>query len=73
MVLREYSFIESLVFGAGVGFTLALLIGVAHNGRDSRGAGVCRRTRASSRGAITLITAGILALSFMAFGGMFSP
>ena len=66
--LREYSFLQSLVFGvgAGAGFTLALVImagireqlDTADIPRDLKGAG------------ITLITAGLLALSFMGFQGL---
>lgn len=68
MVLREYDFIQALVFGigAGLGFTLALVIM----------AGIREKLEfadipAPFRGApITLIVAGILALSFMGFAGM---
>lgn len=68
MVLRDYGFIEALVFGfgAGVGFTLALVIM----------AGIRERLDFADvpepfkGGPITLIIAGILALAFMGFGGM---
>jgi electron transport complex protein RnfA len=70
MVLRRYSFIEAVVFGfgAGAGFTLALVImsGIreeldfADVPEPLRGAG------------ITLIIAGLLALAFMGFGGLIS-
>lgn len=66
--LRKYNFLETLVFGfgAGIGFTLALLImaGIREEleildvPKPLRGAG------------ITLITAGLLALAFMGFAGM---
>jgi len=68
MVLRQYSFIEAVVFGfgAGVGFTLALTIM----------AGIREKLNFADvpspfRGApITLIIAGMLALAFMGFSGM---
>ncbi|MCQ9208563.1 MAG: electron transport complex subunit RsxA [Omnitrophica bacterium] len=66
--LREYSFLQSIVFalGAGLGFTMALVImaGMRENldfadvPEPLRGAG------------ITLIIAGFLALAFMGFSGM---
>ncbi|MCX7876786.1 MAG: electron transport complex subunit RsxA [Melioribacteraceae bacterium] len=66
--MRNYSLIESLVFGfgAGVGFTLALFIM----------SGIREELELTDvplpfRGApITLITAGLLALAFMGFAGM---
>ncbi len=68
--LRDYNFFESVVFGfgAGVGFTLALVImgGIreelefAELPEPVKGAG------------ITLIIAGMLALAFMGFGGLIS-
>ncbi len=68
--MRELGFLESLVqgFGAGVGFTLAIVIM----------AGIREQLELSNipkpfRGAaITLITAGILALAFMGFSGLTS-
>ncbi|MFH1798377.1 MAG: electron transport complex subunit RsxA [Candidatus Omnitrophota bacterium] len=70
MILRNYSFIEAVIFafGAGVGFTLALVImaGIreelifAEIPQSLKGAG------------ITLIIAGMLALSFMGFSGIIS-
>jgi len=69
-VLREYSFLESLVFGigAGAGFTLALVImagireelELSNIPKPFRGAG------------ITMIVAGSLALAFMGFAGLIS-
>ncbi len=69
-VLRDYSFIESLVFalGAGAGFTLALVImagireelDLADIPKPFQGAG------------ITMIVAGCLALAFMGFAGLIS-
>ena len=68
--MRDLGFIESMVqgFGAGVGFTLAIVIM----------AGIREQLELSDipkpfRGAaITLITAGILALAFMGFSGLMS-
>ena len=70
MVLREYTFLESVVFGvgAGLGFTLALVI-MAGIREELE----CSEIPEPLRGAgITLIIAGILALSFMGFGGLIS-
>ncbi len=66
--MRDYTFIETLVygFGAGVGFTLAISIM----------AGIRERLQLADvpwpfRGApITLLIAGILALAFMGFAGL---
>lgn len=68
MIVREYNFIQSVVFafGAGIGFTLALLIiaGIRENldfapvPESLKGAG------------ITLIIAGILALAFSGLAGL---
>jgi Na+-translocating ferredoxin:NAD+ oxidoreductase subunit A len=70
MVLRNYAFLEAVIFGlgAGVGFTLALVLmaGIREELEFSdipeplKGAG------------ITLILAGMLALAFMGFGGLIS-
>ncbi|MFQ5953387.1 MAG: electron transport complex subunit RsxA [Candidatus Omnitrophota bacterium] len=70
MVLRKYTFPEAVIFGlgAGVGFTLALVLmaGIREELDFSdipeplEGAG------------ITLILAGLLALAFMGFGGIIS-
>ncbi len=70
MVLRNYKFLESIVFGlgAGIGFTLALVLmaGIREELEFSdipeplKGAG------------ITLILAGMIALAFMGFGGIIS-
>ena len=70
MVLREYTFVESIVFGvgAGAGFTLALVI-MAGIREELE----CCEVPAALKGAgITLIIAGMLALSFMGFGGLIS-
>ena len=68
MVLREYNFLKSAIFGfgAGVGFTLALVIMAGIRGelneedipKPFRGTG------------ITLLVAGLLALAFMGFSGL---
>ncbi len=70
MILRNYSFLESVIFGlgAGVGFTIALVVmaGIREElvfsdvPEPLKGAG------------ITLIIAGMLALAFMGFGGIIS-
>lgn len=70
IVLREYSFLEAVVFGmgAGVGFTFVLIImaGIREQ-LDLADVPQC------ARGApITLITAGFLALAFMGFAGLLS-
>ena len=69
-VLREYDFIESLIYGvgAGAGFTLALVImagireelELANIQKPFQGAG------------ITMIVAASLALAFMGFAGLIS-
>jgi len=68
MVLREYDFIEGLVFGigAGIGFTLVLTIMAAIR-EELAFADLPRAFRGAP---ITLITAGILALAFMGFSGL---
>ncbi|MCA9106318.1 MAG: NADH:ubiquinone reductase (Na(+)-transporting) subunit E [Planctomycetales bacterium] len=68
MVEREYTFAESCVFGVGSGVGWALAIAVL--------AGVREKMRyshvpAGLRGlGITFITVGLMALGFMAFGGI---
>ena len=66
--LREYSFIQSVVFGfaAGVGFTLALLI-MAGIREELDLAPVPEPFKGAP---ITLIIAGLLALAFMGFAGL---
>jgi len=68
LVLRDYSFLESVVFGvgAGAGFTLALVI-MAGIREELELADIPKGFRGAP---ITLITAGILALAFMGFAGM---
>ena len=70
MVLREYTFLEGVVFGvgAGCGFTLALVI-MAGIREELE---CCDIPEAMQGAGITLIIAGILALSFMGFGGLIS-
>jgi electron transport complex protein RnfA len=66
--LREYNFIQSVVFGfaAGVGFTIALLV-MAGIREELELAPIPE----SFKGApITLIIAGLLALAFMGFAGL---
>ncbi len=66
--MREYNFIESVVFGlgAGVGFTLALVI-MSGIREELELADVPKGFQGAP---ITLIVAGILALAFMGFAGM---
>ncbi|NQT30129.1 MAG: electron transport complex subunit RsxA [Candidatus Saganbacteria bacterium] len=67
-VLREYSFIQSLVFGlaAGLGFTLALCI-MAGIREELELAPIPEPFKGAP---ITLIIAGLLALAFMGFAGL---
>lgn len=68
--LKGYAFLESVVygFGAGVGFTLALVImsGIREE------LDFAELPEAVKGAAITLIIAGMLALAFMGFGGLIS-
>ncbi|MFO7446423.1 MAG: electron transport complex subunit RsxA [Ignavibacteriaceae bacterium] len=66
--MREYSFVENIIFGvgAGAGFTLALTI-MAGIREELDLADVPKPFRGAP---ITLIVAGILALAFMGFAGM---
>ncbi len=68
MAIREYTFIQTIVFGfgAGVGFTLALVI-MAGIREELDFADVPISLQGAS---ITLIVAGLLALAFMGFGGL---
>lgn len=68
IVLKEYNFMESIVFGvgAGAGFTMAISI-MAGIREELELAEIPK----SFQGApITLIVAGLLALAFMGFAGM---
>jgi electron transport complex protein RnfA len=69
-VLREYTFIESLVFGigAGAGFTLALVI-MAGIREELELAEVPKHFRGAG---IAMIVACCLALAFMGFAGLIS-
>ncbi len=68
MVLREYNFVQSIVFalGSGIGFTMALVI-MAGMREDLDCADIPKPLQGA---AITLIIAGFLALAFMGFAGM---
>lgn len=70
MVLRDYNFAESVVFGfsGGLGFSLVLLI-MAGIRQELEFADMPRVFKGAT---ITLITAGILALIFMGFSGLIS-
>jgi Na+-translocating ferredoxin:NAD+ oxidoreductase subunit A len=70
MVLRNYKFLESVIFGlgAGVGFTLALVL-MAGIREELEFADIPEPLKGAG---ITLILAGMLALAFMGFGGMIS-
>ena len=69
-VLREYNFMESLVFGigAGAGFTLAITI-MAGIRDEPELANVSKPFQGA---AITMIVAASLALAFMGFAGLIS-
>ena len=70
MVLRNYYFVESIIFGlgAGVGFTLALVL-MAGIREELEFADIPEPLKGAG---ITLILAGMLALAFMGFGGIIS-
>ena len=69
-VLREYNFIESLIFGvgAGVGFTIAIVI-MAGIREELEFAKVPKSFEGAG---ITMIVAAALALAFMGFAGLIS-
>ncbi len=71
MVLRDYNYIQAMVFGfgAGVGFTLVIFI-MAGIREELRYAPVPEVFKGAP---IALITAGLLALAFMGFSGMIAP
>ncbi len=68
IALRDYEFLEAIIFGfgAGVGFTLALII-MAGIREELEFADVPKPFEGTG---ITLIIAGLLALAFMGFGGL---
>lgn len=68
MVLREYNYIESIVFGfaTGVGFTLAIAM-MSGIREELEFADVPRYFKGAP---ITLIVAGMMALAFMGFAGL---
>ncbi len=70
MILRDYSFIESLAFslGGGVGWTIAI---VAMAGLRSKLI-FANVPKALEGPGITMIIAAIMALAFMGFAGMFN-
>lgn len=70
IALKNYNFIEAISFGigAGVGFTLAIVI-MAGIREQLDLADVPKPFQGA---AITLITAGLLALAFMGFSGLIS-
>lgn len=68
--MREYDFLQSVVFGfgAGVGFTLAIVI-MAGIREQLETADIPQPFQGA---AVTLIVAGVLALAFMGFTGLVS-
>src|SRR3989338_8680205 len=68
MVLREYNYLESIIFGfgTGAGFTLAILM-MSGIREELEFADVPEVFQGVS---ITLIVAGMLALAFMGFAGL---
>ncbi len=70
MVLKDYSFVEGVVYGvgAGAGFTLAITI-MAGIREELDLADVPKPFQGAP---ITLIVAGLLALAFMGFSGLIS-
>ena len=68
MVMREYNYIESIVFGfaTGVGFTLAILM-MSGIREELEFADIPKPFQGIS---ITLIIAGMMALAFMGFAGL---
>ncbi|OGQ59363.1 MAG: electron transport complex subunit RsxA [Deltaproteobacteria bacterium RIFCSPLOWO2_02_FULL_53_8] len=68
MVMREYNYIESIIFGfaTGVGFTLAILM-MSGIREELEFADIPKPFQGIS---ITLIIAGMMALAFMGFAGL---
>jgi Na+-transporting NADH:ubiquinone oxidoreductase subunit E len=71
MVLREYSYIQTLffAFGSGVGWALAIAIVASINEKLKLIGDIPKGLRGPG---IIMIIAGIIALAFMGFGGMAS-
>ena len=71
MVLRKYSYIETLffAFGSAVGWTLAIVTVAAINEKLKLIGDIPKGLKGPG---IIMITAGIIALAFMGFGGMVS-
>ena len=71
MILREYSYIQTLffAFGSGVGWTLAITIVAAINEKLKLVGNIPKGLKGPG---IIMIIAGIIALAFMGFGGMVS-
>jgi electron transport complex protein RnfA len=67
-VMKEYSFLQSLIYalGAGAGFTLAITL-MAGIREELELANVPRSLQGAG---ITMVVAGIMALGFMGFAGM---
>jgi len=70
MVIRDYNFIQSVVFGfsSGLGFSLVLVM-MAGIREELKFSDIPQALKGAG---ITLITAGILALAFMGFSGLIS-
>lgn len=68
MVLREYNYLESIIFGfgTGVGFTLAIVM-MSGIREELEFADIPKPFQGVS---ITLIVAGMMALAFMGFAGL---
>ena len=68
MVLREYKFLEAIIFalGAGAGFTLVLAIMAGIREELAQ----CDVPKCAKGAPIALIVAGLLALAFMGFSGL---
>lgn len=71
MIIREYSFLQSVAFGSGAGLGWALAI-LAMAGIRQRLAQRSRIPRGLEGPGIALIIAGTMALAFMGFNGMVS-
>lgn len=68
-VQQAHDFIQSALYGLGasLGFTLALVNAICgYSGTDCR----CRRAKYFQGSAISLITAGLMALAFIDFSGL---